>query len=177
MPYWFEQVAFIIVFIIIGSFAYGSLRAAPWLPTRGADLERLFSLLRKHGKKGGRFVDLGCGDGRVIFEAAKRGYAVTGYEVGFPCVWYMWVRKCFFPSEVRKRVTVHCRDFWNVDLSDADVVYFFLTPKIYPKMKKKLQKELKKGALVVAYVWPFEDWKPLEVDGGGGNSLIYVYKV
>ena len=62
-----------------------------------------------------------------------------------------------------------------VDLSDADVVYFFLIPRVYPELKQKLEKELKPGTKVIAYVWPIEGWQASKIDRVAGQPNMYLY--
>ena len=179
MHTWVEIFLYFAVLILLGSFAYAAHRAAPWVPTKNPDLERAFALLKKHGalKSGEVFVDVGCGDGRVLCEAAKHNLNVVGYEISILQYIHSTLRVRKLPSNLRKNIQIRFNDFWNADLSNADIVYFFLTPKIYKKMKSKLRSELKSGAIVVAMIWPFEDWKPHEVNGGEGEFKIYLYKV
>jgi len=76
----------------------------------------------------------------------------------------------------RSRVKIFYKDIWNVDLSDADIVYIFLVPKVYQKVKEKLEKELKQGAKVITYVWPFEGWEPVAVNTQEGYANMYLYQ-
>ena len=73
-------------------------KGAPYLPTFSGKLDIMFSLLRRDvnvakkvavADKTLTFVDLGSGDGRVVFRAAREGIFKTsiGYEIN-PCKWY-----------------------------------------------------------------------------------------
>jgi hypothetical protein len=70
-------------------------RGAPYLPTFANKLDRMFAPLQSHfgassnkisSKKLLTFVDLGSGDGRVVFRAAREGlfHKSIGYEIN-PC--------------------------------------------------------------------------------------------
>src|SRR3989344_4526168 len=74
-----------------------------------------------------------------------------------------------------KFADIEFRDFWNADISNADIVYLFLTPKVNPKAKLRLEKELKKGARVIAYTWPIEDWPIAKEDLRPGQPPMYLY--
>ncbi len=159
--------------ILLVTFAYGSLKGAPWVPTRSLDVDRFLKL--SDLKEGEKMYDLGSGDGRLVCAVAEKGGNAVGYEVSlFPFI-ISKIRQIF--NGRWKKSSIQYRDFWNADLSDADVIYFFLMPKIYSKLKSKLEKELKKGARVVAYVWPIEGWEPVGVDKMEGCSNLYLYKV
>jgi len=103
-------------------------------------------------------VDVGCGDGRVIREAAKRhGARCRGYEINpllFAIAWLL--------SLGRRGVTVRCRNFWNEDLSEADVVFCYLFPDVMGRLAKKLEGELKPGTRVVSCNFPLPGWRPVQ---------------
>lgn len=167
---------FLYLVLLVGllTFVYGSLRAAPWFPTRAFDVDRVLKLANV--KKGEKMYDLGCGDGRLVCAFAKRGVEAHGYEVSlFPLMLALFRR--MFLNKDSKFAKFSYRDFWKMELKDADLVYFFLMPKVYPRLKSKFEKELKKGALVIAYVWPIEGWTPLKVDEMVGRSKLYLYKM
>jgi hypothetical protein len=48
-------------------------------------------------------------------------------------------------------------------------------PERNPRMKKKLEKELKPGTKVVTYVWPNDGWKPVKIDAEPGKPKLYLY--
>jgi hypothetical protein len=50
-------------------------------------------------------------------------------------------------------------------------------PKIYPKLKEKLEKELKEGTKVITYVWPMKDWEPIKIDKNEGCPNLYLYQI
>jgi len=147
----------LIFFLFLGTFAYAGLRAAPWFPTWSKDLDRFLKLADI--KPGQKFYDLGCGDGKLVFAAAKAGAQATGFEISLLPYLIAKARSFFIENS-----EIKFRDFWNADLSKADIIYLFLTPKVNPKAKLKLEKELKKGSRVVTYTWPIEGWQPAKID-------------
>lgn len=158
----------IVALIIVASQMYAGFRGAPWVPTKNGDVERFLHLAEL--KPGAVVYDLGCGDGRIVRAAANVGAQATGFEVSILPYLMALVRLIGSPARVR------FRDFWRVNLSDADVIYFFLMPAIVEKMKVKLERELKPGAKVIAYVWPIDGWEPVLVDTKTGSPKMYVYK-
>lgn len=163
-----------VVLVLLLTFVYGALRGAPWFPTMAFDVVRVLKLAKL--KKGQKMYDFGCGDGRLVCAFAKEGVYAHGFEISlFPFILALF-RKMFLKRNF-KFAKFHYSDFWNKDFSDADLVYFFLMPKVYSKLKNKFEKELKKGTLVMAYVWPIEGWTPLRVDDVAGRNKIYLYKI
>lgn len=159
------------VFILTG--AYGALRGAPWLPTEKDAVERFLDIAEI--KEGYIFYDLGCGDGRMVFAAAKRGAKAKGLEVALFPFLIASVSKLF--QKEKGNIKIVYRDLFSVNLSDADLVYFFLMPKVYLKLKEKLKKEMKKGSCVVTFVWPIEGWEPEKIDKKKNKPPLYLYKI
>lgn len=159
-----------IMFIFLGSFAYAGIKAAPWFPTWSRDIERF--LILAEIKPGDRFYDLGCGDGKLVFAAAKAGAKATGFEISL-----LPYLIALAHSWNTRDSNIRFRDFWNINLSDADIVYLFLTPKFNPKAKEKLEKELRPGTKIIAYTWPIEGWEPLKKDFQKGRPPMYLYEI
>ena len=159
--------------VILATFAYGGLSAAPWVPMRRGDVDRFLALAEI--KSGEKVYDLGCGDGRTICAAAKAGARAEGFEVSL----LPYLLSQFRRLVLRKSghdVTIHYKNFWHARIDDADVIYFFLMPKCYPRLKVKLEKELKPGARVIAYVWPIDGWEPVKIDTAPGKPNLYLYR-
>ena len=157
-----------ILFLLFGTFAYAGILAAPWFPTWSRDIERFLKLAEI--RPGQKFYDLGCGDGKLVFAAAGAGAKAIGYEISLLPDLIAKSRSFFVEN-----TEIKFKNFWKVDLSDADVIYLFLTPKVNPKIKHKLEKELKKRARVIAYTWPIEGWKIVQSDFVTGQSPMYLY--
>ncbi|MBT8490727.1 MAG: class I SAM-dependent methyltransferase [Deltaproteobacteria bacterium] len=120
-------------------------------------------------------VDIGCGDGRVLSEAKKRyGVRALGFEVN-PLAYTMAKLRT-----VRlKGVSVRCKNFWNVHIGDADVIFCYLFPDVMKRLAQKLENELKPGTRVISCNFPLPGWKHLTVlypDSSLNNSPIYCYR-
>jgi len=101
-------------------------------------------------------VDLGCGDGRVLFEAERSfGAEAIGYEGAVLPYWLA----CLWRTYYRSSAKIVRGDFWNADLADADVVTLFLLPRTLNELEEKLRTELRPGAQVVTLNWQLKGWK------------------
>jgi SAM-dependent methyltransferase len=160
----------LIIFLIIGATTiYSLVRGIGWVPTWKKDLDRFLKLADI--KPDQVVYDLGCGDGVVVMAAAKKGARAIGLEVSILPFLMAYARKFFS----RSKAQIKFRDFWLVDLREADVVYFFLIPRIYSRLKDKLEKELKPGTKVIAYVWPIDGWQATVIDKPEGRPAMYLY--
>jgi len=155
--------------VVLGTFAWGALRGAPWLPTRRADVGRIVALA---GVKPGMVVaDVGCGDGGVLAALAVTGCRIRGWELAI----VPWLRARWrFRHHADARIRFG--DFWYANLSDCDLVYAFLLPNSHAKLAVKLARELRPGARVIAHVWPFPGWEPIAVDRADGRAPLYLYE-
>ncbi len=164
-----NQFLLILILIVVITTVYSLVRGIGWVPTWKKDLNRFLKLADI--KPGQTVYDLGCGDGIVVMAAAQKGAKATGLEVAILPFVGALLRKIL----TRSKAQIKFRDFWLVDLSEADVVYFFLIPRIYDKLKDKLERELKPGAKVIAYVWPIDSWQPALIDKPEDRPAMYLY--
>ena len=123
------------------------------------------------------FYDLGCGDGRVVVEAAKR-YPIkravcVEIRSDLAAEAVMRAKR----EGVEDKVLVLNTDFFEVGLWDADAVYMYLLTSINDALRPKLERELRPGARVVTLDFEIPGWKPARIIGGAGwQKTIYVYK-
>ena len=119
-------------------------------------------------------VDLGCGDGRVLREAKKRyGVRAIGYEIN-PLA-YLKARLCSFGPN---KIEIRSENFWDADLSEADVVFCYLYPDVMKKLAAKLAGGLKPGAVVVSSNFSLPGFVPstvLRLESSWHNDPMYIY--
>jgi 16S rRNA A1518/A1519 N6-dimethyltransferase RsmA/KsgA/DIM1 with predicted DNA glycosylase/AP lyase activity len=99
-------------------------------------------------KDGDVFADLGCGDGRVVFEVAKnfKNVKCIGYEISPIHIMIAKLSKILcFPFS--RRVQIIPEDFTKADLSEINVFYINWGHKSTPRLEK-FKKNLKKDKRV-----------------------------
>lgn len=142
----------VVLFVLLGFAASGPL-GAPWVPARKKDLERLVDDMKL--RPGQTYIELGCGDGRLVKAAASKGVTAIGYEIN-PVL--------FIIASIRNlgngRAHVRLGNFWKKDLSSADIVMAFLMPKFMERLETKAVRELREGARLVCYIFPLPHKKP-----------------
>jgi protein-L-isoaspartate O-methyltransferase len=152
-------------------------KLAPYYPTPETVVERMLKL---GGLKAGEKVyDLGSGDGRIVIMAADRFKAnAVGVEFDPDLVKQSMDRIRALGLEKRARI-IH-GDLLQQDYSDADLVTIYLLPSAVEKARPLLEKQLKKGARVVAHDFGIPGWTPvkeehIEDDGEGRAHTLYLY--
>lgn len=130
---------------------------APYVPTKMEDIRKI---LRIAGvRKGRKFYELGSGDGRVVLSAAKLKAAAIGIEQSSLRVLYS--RYQAIRLNLKNAKFIHGNIF-DKNYADADIIYIYLLSKAVKKLEEKLQKELKKGSVVITQTYHFVSWKPVK---------------
>lgn len=170
----FSLIFTIVVLVILGTFAYGGFSAAPWVPLWKKDIRRMMKLANV--KPGETVYDLGAGDGRIIIIAAKEfGALATGFEIA-TLPYYLGCIKIRLKG-LNSQVQLKYRNFFKQDLSSADVICSFLTPRAMRKLKPKLAKEAKPGCRIVSYAFSIPGWKPTIKDKPNKKTTsIFLYQ-
>ena len=114
--------------------------------------------------------DLGCGDGRIVLEAAlKRGARGLGVDLRADLV----SRAAADASSLGLAHLAQFRvgDLFQVDLRAASVVTLFLLPEMNMAVRDKLHAEMRPGTRVVAHTFHMGDWRPQWRVRAGGTTV------
>lgn len=121
-------------------------------------------------KKGEKFYDLGCGDGRFLIIAEKEfGANATGIEID--PIRYAIAKILVFLFT--KKAKVIFGNYNKHRFNDANVISVFLQTNPMKEFEKSLHK-LKKGTRIVSHYHRFEKIKPSKTDR---KEKIYLYAV
>jgi hypothetical protein len=147
-------------------YMYAMCRGAFYSPCPQEKVDIMVEVLKKHKVK--KALDLGSGDGRIVISLAEAGIKADGYEINpllvFQSQWKVRQKK------LSKVANIYCKDFWNEDVSSYEALTLYGISWMMPKLEKKLNKELKKGTLIVSKYFQFPNWKPIEKQG---DILVY----
>ncbi|XP_068683511.1 ATP synthase subunit C lysine N-methyltransferase-like [Montipora capricornis] len=146
----------------------------PYVPATERQVTNIIKMAKTSKRQGSTMVDLGSGDGRVVFAAARHGYQAHGYELNHWLVWYSKLRARL--QGLHKNATFSRADLWKVKLSNFDIVVIFGVAEMMPKLQEKLDVELKDDAQVLACRFPLPDWIPVEVIEEGMDSVWLYWK-
>jgi SAM-dependent methyltransferase len=102
--------------------------------------------------------DLGCGDGRVVVEAARRGARGVGVDIDPERV--REARASARAAGVEARVEIREGDLFETDLSEATVVMLFLQPELNLRLRPRLLAQLAPGSRVVSHWHDMGTWLP-----------------
>ena len=177
MTRWLPAVVFGLCALAAQDLAPRSL--APYYPTPDTVVLKMLQL---GGLKAGEKVfDLGSGDGRIVILAAQKFHAeAVGIEIDND-LYRKSVERIRSLGLERSAHIVH-GDLLAQNYSSADLVTVYLLPDaINNQVEPLLDRQLKKGARVVAHDFEFRNWKPEKVeniadDGEGRSRTLYLYR-
>ena len=154
------------VLIVLLCFGIVVLFGAPYLPTL---TPQVLSALKLAGlKKGDSFLELGCGDGKVLIAAAKLGIHGIGYELNPIMAGIAWIRT----RKYHKYVKIIWGDYWEASWPEADAIFVFLLPRYMKKLDTKVVQYSFKPIKLVSFAFTVPDKKP---SADSDNVFLYNY--
>jgi len=120
-----EYILSLLFLIIAVPFAIGGISMAPWVPTRKKDITRLLSILKL--KPGEKFLEIGCGDGRVSYAVAQSfpKAHIFGIEIAFPMFLLAYTRKI---TGKQSNYHVSLANAFKQDFNHYDIIYVYGMP-------------------------------------------------
>ena len=118
--------------------------------------------------------DLGCGDGRIVVAAAKRGARAIGIDIDPQRI--REANENAAANGVVGKAQFRQEDLFQADFRDATVVTLYLLPSLNVKLRPRLLEQLKPGTRVVSHDFDMGDWEPdqtIEVD----SKTVYVWTI
>jgi protein-L-isoaspartate O-methyltransferase len=153
-------------------------KIAPYFPTPQSIVDKMLQL---GGLKAGeKMFDLGSGDGRIVILAARKYKAdATGVELDESLYRQSTERIKTLGLAPTARI-IH-GDLLQQDYSSADLLTIYLLPVAIDKVTPIFEKQLKKGARIVAHDFEFSKWTPaktldIDDDGEGRSHRLFLYK-
>ena len=154
-------------------------KLAPYYPTPELIVERMLQLAEL--KPGEKMYDLGSGDGRIVIMAARKfGADATGVELDEDLVHRS--RNAIHKAGLDKSAHIIPGDILKQDYSAADVVTVYMLPIANDLLRPIMEKQLRKGARLVAHDFQFSAWTPekvvdIEDDGEGRSHTLFLYRI
>jgi len=160
-----------LLFLVAGSKAQ-NLDVA-YVPTPGFVVERMLDMADVG--PGDYVIDLGCGDGRIVIAAAKRG--AFGHGVDLDPQRIKEARKNAKKAGVADSVVFEVGNIYETDFSRASVIAMYLFPSINLKLRPMLLENLEPGSRIVSHDFGMDEWKPDEQHGNLEVHAVYLWIV
>ncbi|KAJ8711320.1 hypothetical protein PYW07_008562 [Mythimna separata] len=156
------------VSIICIPFTVPALRKVclPYVP---ATTEQLLGVSKALAGRSGKLLDVGSGDGRIVFTAAKLGFQADGVELNPWLVYYSRIAALLTPEYRGSKF--FRRDLWKFDLKPYNNIVIFGVEQMMQEFENKLLKETNKDTVVVACRFPLPNMTPVETIGSGVDTV------
>lgn len=152
-------------------------KLAPYVASPQSIVDKMLEMAQL--KSGETLFDLGCGDGRILFSAARNfGAKAVGVELSPTLA--KRTQQMAESQGLQDQVKVIQGDMMNVNVAGANVVALYLMTDANEALRPKLEKELKPGARVVSLEFKIKGWKPSKVEKVEAHRhpyTIYVYEI
>jgi len=170
---------FFVIFVIVIIFLFSSkaLSPIPYFPSNKHDLPLIIKALNL--KNNQTVIDLGAGDGIVIFEAAKIAYKrklntiFIAVEINIVLILIMYIRRLFHPN--RKNIKIILGDIFNITMKQFNnlTIYLYISPWYIEQAISNYKLQISNFS-VVSYMYPIKSLKNKEKILRGKNK-IFVY--
>lgn len=172
----------LIVFIIIVLFAFPQFSPIPYFPSNKKDLRLIIKAFNLQNNQ--TVIDLGAGDGLVIFAAAQEAYKkklhtnFIAVEINPILILIMHIRKFFHPN--RKNIKVMYGNIFNMNFQSlitnhqSLVYYLYISPWYIEKTLINIKNHFDHFSLV-SYMYPVKSLAKKEKRIKGNEHDIYKY--
>jgi len=172
----------IFLLIILAIFAFPQLSPIPYFPSNKKDLPLIIKALRLKNKQ--VVIDLGAGDGVIIFSAAKKAYENKLYtkfiavDINPVLLLIMHIRRFFHPN--KKNIKIMYGDMFNLTIQPYNnlTIYLYISPWYLEEVISNLI-PIRSGSnfSIVSYMYPIKSLKKQEKIIKGNEHDIFVYNI
>ena len=128
-------------------------------------------LLAKINKKD-VIYDLGSGTGTALIVAAKE-FAARGIGIEIDPLRVFISTLALHSAKVQNKVKIIRKNFYDVNISKASVVFVYLVPRVLKKLRPKFLEELEAGTRIISYRYKIN----LPLYSYDKTNDIYLYKI
>jgi len=171
----------IIFFVIIFIFSSKKLSPIPYFPSQKIDLPLITGALNL--KNNQTLIDLGAGDGIVIFNASKIAFEkklntkFIAVEINPILILVLYIRRLFHPNKKNIRIVyadIFHLDFKTLKPSNFITIYLYISPWYLEKTILNIKKQAL-NFKVVSYMYPIKSLKNKEKIIKGKNK-VFIYQ-
>ena len=144
-----------------------------YVPTPDFIVEKMMEMAQVG--PGDYVIDLGCGDGRIVIAAAKRG--AIGHGVDLDPARIKEARLNAEKAGVAWKVVFMEENIFNTDFSRASVVAMYLFPDINVRLRPSLLEKLEPGSRIVSHDFGMDEWQPDQKFGRMEQHSVYLWIV
>ena len=162
-----------VVFLFFRNEVNAQILDVAYVPTPDVVVERMLEMANVG--PGDYVIDLGCGDGRIVIAAAKRG--AFGHGVDIDPQRIKEAQENAEKSGVADKVIFVEENIYDTDFSRANVITMYLFPSINIKLRPSLLENLEPGSRIVSHDFSMDEWKADKQHGRMEEHAIHFWIV
>ncbi len=175
----------IVIFIVIVFFAFPQFSPIPYFPSNGKDMGLIVDALEL--KNDQTVIDLGAGDGAVVFAAAGDAYKrklktqFIAIDINPVLILIMYIKWFFHPN--RRNIKIIRGNIFSIDVKKLitpypplAAIYLYISPWYLEMVIKNLKFQIKNFS-VISYMYPIKSLKKMEKIIKGLKHNIFRYNV
>ena len=173
----------VLIIIIIFIFSSKKFSPIPYFPSQSVDLPKIIKALNL--KNNQTVIDLGAGDGIVIFEAAKSSYQqklntkFVAVEINPVLILILHLRRFFHPN--KKNIKIVYGDIFKLNFNSLTrkpvnslTFYLYISPWFLEKTISNIKNQIAKFS-VISYMYPIKSLTKKSKEIIQGKNRIFVY--
>ncbi len=121
--------------------------------------------------------DLGCGDGRLLIQAA-RGRGARGVGIDIDPVRIAQAQGAAVAAGVAHHLVFLQGNLYEADFHEATVIFLYLMPHLNERLIPALRAQARPGTRIVSHQFPMGDWPPQRVvtlEPSEEDSTLYLW--
>lgn len=142
-------------------------RFSPFVGSNPENVRRMVELAAP--RAGETVIDLGSGDGRIVFAALQGRPGVRGLGVDINAELVKQSNAAARNQGVGERAQFLHQNAFDADLGKVDVIFMWLFPELMRLLRPKILAQARAGTRVVAATWDLGSWPADAVDDQGGS--------
>jgi len=147
---------------------------SPYVPTDHWIVDEILKMLNLKPEE--VLYEIGCGDARVLIEAACK-YGARGVGIEVNPIHAEIANHSVEASGLEDRIKIiEAGVLGDVDISPADAVYMYLTPQGLYGLKPKLERQLRLDCRLVSKDYSIKGWEYVE-KGGPPGCYLFLYRM
>ncbi len=120
------------------------------------------------------FYELGCGQALVSRKVAPFCQKVVAVDQNRILLWLGKMKTKW--AGLAQKITFKQANLFEIDLSQADVVYLYLLTEVNQRLVPKLENELKKDTYVISWKFPLESQQFTLIQEDGSKDKLRIYR-
>lgn len=147
-------------------------RFSPFVGSNPENVTRMVELAAP--KAGETVIDLGSGDGRIVFAATQNRPGVRGIGVDINAELVTKANAAAKEQKLADRVQFLHQNVFDADLSKVDVIFMWLFPELMRLLRPKILREARPGTRLVAATWDMGPWWPADATDDPPGSFMTI---